>query len=441
VAAAGLVALGLLASRPPVAAQTGTAVGPWPRQAYTEPDETVSVTIHVADVENLYGADVRLAFDPDVVQVVDANPNRAGVQIQPLSEFLSPDMVLLNSADNDAGTIQYAATQVNPSPPVSGSGSLAEIVFQGSVAGTSAITVTYRKIVRSDGSSISNTAVDGFIAVGPAVPTLSIAKGQGSTASLTWTESFGASEYALYRGTDAYFIPTGTPLVVTDSLGYDDEGALGGVAENYTYVVKAVAESGLESAASNRVAEFDFSLSPGQPGGARRYNLIGVPLAVPSVTDAGTLAAYVGSGVYNVLRYLNASQSIEYWLPGLGIGHNFPVTVGGPYYLHLDATAAVTVTFTGGVPQPGAAVFSFARPDPGQSCKYNYLTVPFEKSALATADALAADIGGVYMVIRYDAPSQSIQYRLPGLAGQNFQVRAGYPYIVCLQPSAPDQWP
>ena len=83
------------------------------------------IDIYVQDVVDLYGADVRLSFNTSIAQVVDANPTLAGTQIQPLATFMSPDFVIKKEANNSAGTIWYAATQINPSPPVSGSGPLA----------------------------------------------------------------------------------------------------------------------------------------------------------------------------------------------------------------------------------------------------------------------------------------------------------------------------
>jgi hypothetical protein len=166
-----------------------------------------------------------------------------------------------------------------------------------------------------------------------------------------------------------------------------------------------------------------------------------VPLSVPAITNAGTLAGYVGSGVYNVLRHMASSQSIEFWLPGLGIGTNFPVAAGGAYYLHLDAASPSKLTLVGDVPSPGDVAFELSRPTPGASCRYNFITLPFEKAHLDTADELASDIGGVYMVLRYDAPTQGIEYRVVGLAGNNFALRAGYPYVVCLASSGPTEWP
>lgn len=116
--------------------------------------QNVTVDIYVENVAELYGADVRLGFDPTKIQVVDADSNATGVQIEPLDTFLSPDFVVRKVADNVAGTIWYAATQVNPSVEVTGSGPLARITLQPLVAGKFDLPITYQKIVKRTGVQI-----------------------------------------------------------------------------------------------------------------------------------------------------------------------------------------------------------------------------------------------------------------------------------------------
>ncbi|MBP6786059.1 MAG: hypothetical protein KA170_00620 [Candidatus Promineofilum sp.] len=132
----------------------------------------VTVDIYVENVVDLYGGDVRLSFDPTIMQVVDIDPNANGVQILLLDEFISPDFVIRKNADNAMGTIWYAATQVNPSEPVSGSGPLARITFQGMQAGTFTLPITYQKIVHRDGTQIEATAIDCRITFVESVPNL-----------------------------------------------------------------------------------------------------------------------------------------------------------------------------------------------------------------------------------------------------------------------------
>ena len=97
-----------------------TVVRPNPLLSSAAVGESVVVTLYVQDVQNLYGADIRLSFDPTVLEVQDANPKVSGVQIQPLSTFLTPDFVVRNQACNVvdpadpgcqvAGIVRYTLT-------------------------------------------------------------------------------------------------------------------------------------------------------------------------------------------------------------------------------------------------------------------------------------------------------------------------------------------
>jgi hypothetical protein len=166
-----------------------------------------------------------------------------------------------------------------------------------------------------------------------------------------------------------------------------------------------------------------------------------MPLATDVVTDADSLANRLAAGVYNVLRYLAPTQSIEFWLPGLEIGSNFPLSTGDTAYLHLDENAPPHLALTGGIPAPGSVLQTLIPAAPGASCTYNFITLPLDRDDLTTAEELAADVGGVYLVLRYNAPTQSITFRVIGLAGENFPVYPGRPYILCLTESAPTSWP
>jgi hypothetical protein len=107
--------------------------------------ETVEVQIRVEDVERLYGGHVMVEFDPAVLRVRDADPRPSapGKQVRP-GEFL--DLVnryqLVNEADNGAGTIEYAVTQLYPATARDGSGELATIIFEGVGAGSSPVHIS-----------------------------------------------------------------------------------------------------------------------------------------------------------------------------------------------------------------------------------------------------------------------------------------------------------
>jgi hypothetical protein len=248
--------------------------------------------------------------------------------------------------------------------------------------------------------------------------------------------------YRVYRCVgEPYFVPNPSDIVVTPSTpSFTDPGVLDDPAAPPYYVVTAVDSAGFESAPSNRLGAFAFDMTPAAGAGERAYNLIAVNVDVPGVSDADTLAAYVGPGVYMILQHNATTQTIEWRLPGLA-GTDFPIGVGDVVFLYLDDTAPGVVSLIGAVPAVGSVSFDLSRPAPGGSCMYNFISVPLHRDDLVDADALAADISGVYSVGRYNANTQDLTWRIPGVSGQNFPVRAGYPYIVCLDETAPPTWP
>ena len=143
-----------------------------PSASEVDADDTVPVEVRIEDVVDLYGVDVRLSFDPMLLEVQDADGNPAnGVQIQG-GGFPAPNFVVKNEADNSAGTVWYAVSQMNPTEPVSGSGVVVSVTFKGLTDGVSSVAFTYQKIVEKDGDPISATTQDGQITViGGAWPT------------------------------------------------------------------------------------------------------------------------------------------------------------------------------------------------------------------------------------------------------------------------------
>ncbi|MBN1812171.1 MAG: hypothetical protein JXA14_10075, partial [Anaerolineae bacterium] len=208
-----------------------------------------------------------------------------------------------------------------------------------------------------------------------------------------------------------------------------------------------------ESANSERMGEFDFALVPGAAGGVRKYNYITYVLEVPGVTNADSLADYVGVGtVYQVMRYDPVTQSFSFpgnvWMPQFGIGNNFPLVVGQVYALQLEQSAPSIVGLVGRVPDPGSVTFSLVAGASAGDRRYNFISVPLDRPDLLNADQLADDIhpSAVYQVMQYDAQLQS--YPFPANVwmprfniGTNFPVRIGYPYVVQLEQGAPTTWP
>ena len=108
---AALVAL--LALAQPAAADTARLlVSP---QAIQVGGAETLVEVTLDGVSGLYGLDIRLEFDPTLLEVIDADGGKDGVQVSP-GQIPSPDFTVRNEVDNAAGGVWYAATP--PTMPI-----------------------------------------------------------------------------------------------------------------------------------------------------------------------------------------------------------------------------------------------------------------------------------------------------------------------------------
>lgn len=139
------------------AAPSGAVIRCQPASANVSSNAPLAVDLYIENVADLYGADVRVAFNPAIARVVDAANAQGGVQIQPLSDFLTPDFVAFNTADNSAGKVKYVVTQLNPRLPAAGSGPVARITFQPLKVGKLTVSFTFQQLARRDGFAISAT--------------------------------------------------------------------------------------------------------------------------------------------------------------------------------------------------------------------------------------------------------------------------------------------
>jgi hypothetical protein len=128
---------------------------------------TVTISVNVEDVSQLYGAEIHLAFDASKLEVIDLDPQREDIQVKPGS-LLNPErgFVAVNQADNAKGTLDYAITLLSPASPVDGGGVIIEeIRFKCLSRGTSSVRFTGVKLSSSEAVSLPFSAQDGTITV------------------------------------------------------------------------------------------------------------------------------------------------------------------------------------------------------------------------------------------------------------------------------------
>jgi hypothetical protein len=100
-----------------------------PSEEITVGDE-ITVTVAISDVVGLYGIQFTLNFTPANLQVIDANPALAGVQIAS-ADCPEPELKVANVVNNTAGTIEYSVSQLGATPPpVNGDCAVAHIRFK-----------------------------------------------------------------------------------------------------------------------------------------------------------------------------------------------------------------------------------------------------------------------------------------------------------------------
>ncbi|MFQ5459448.1 MAG: hypothetical protein ACE5EL_01510, partial [Anaerolineae bacterium] len=128
----------------------GTVGSPLALESRTLDDGEIAVDVIVKDAPAVWGAEVALAFDPEIIQVVDAQ-ERPGIQIEPGAPWNAGGTawVAVNEADNTAGTIEFVASRLKPAAPLTGDLVLATIPVR-SASGTADDALWLTDVVLAD---------------------------------------------------------------------------------------------------------------------------------------------------------------------------------------------------------------------------------------------------------------------------------------------------
>jgi hypothetical protein len=79
----------------------------------------------------------------------------------------------------------------------------------------------------------------------------------------------------------------------------------------------------------------------------------------------------------------------------------------------------------------------------GGGCLFNTVFIPLERTDVTKASELAAAVGGVTQVLKWDPTVPGFNTFIPGLSPieLDFDTKAGYAYFLCLNRHAPTSWP
>ena len=139
----------------PVLAQTGTIVSVDPAYLEVDPGEMFSVDVVVTDVIDLFGFDVMINYDPEIITFDHFD----------FGDFVDDGFSF--TIPHDPGCVQFVRSQVSSSDPKTGSGILVTLYFVANqVDGESDLILTLVELSTADGDLIPMDAVDGFVQVG-----------------------------------------------------------------------------------------------------------------------------------------------------------------------------------------------------------------------------------------------------------------------------------
>jgi hypothetical protein len=194
----------LMVPAPTFAQSNAATVHPDPTKLEVGQGQVETLNIVIDNAQDVYGIDVRGKFDPNVIEIADADPSTDGVQMIP-GDFIKPDFLVRNTADNKKGTFQYVITEVNPTPPAQGSGVVLSILIRGKALGKqSSFTIDFVQIADRHGKKLSVSSQNGSVVVvtpkpptatptGNATPTLA------ATATITPAQTIAPTRTAVTR--------------------------------------------------------------------------------------------------------------------------------------------------------------------------------------------------------------------------------------------------
>jgi hypothetical protein len=157
------------------AQQQSDLVADTPAIIYSQPSpihlyvgETKTISIWVEDAVNVYSYYVRMYFDPSMVQILDADPNLPGVQVQDGDFFYRPQSITTaNWVANPSGVMTYVNSFIDPTVSISGSGRLLSFDLQAIAAGTSTINLTQSYLISPQGDLLPVSVLNPQIYIDP----------------------------------------------------------------------------------------------------------------------------------------------------------------------------------------------------------------------------------------------------------------------------------
>ena len=97
-----------------------------------KPETRFFADVGITNSEAVYGMELVLEYDPEAVEIIDADPSSSGIQVAAgdFFDLTRRHYPLQNKAVSEKGTVHYAVSMLNPAPEASGSGSFVRVHFK-----------------------------------------------------------------------------------------------------------------------------------------------------------------------------------------------------------------------------------------------------------------------------------------------------------------------
>ncbi len=247
-----------------------------------------TVQVRVENVTNLAVVQLQLSYDPQVVQVIDADASQRGVQVR-VNDAFSTDSIFANTVDTERGIITFGAGVIGV-PAINGSSGLIAIDFRPQRVGQSAVAIDSLTLTDVSGQPIAATAAAGSVNVNFVPNCL-----QG-TATLQGRTDSGGIVVTNAEGQQTTTLPNGSfGIAASGSLNFEYPGYMAAQAD-LAQTLAAAQSNGEQPLALQPVA-----LPAGDLNGDNTINLFDLAYLAKNLLTANSLADLNGDGAVNIL--------------------------------------------------------------------------------------------------------------------------------------------
>ena len=122
---------------------------------YITPNYEQKVSIQIKNACNLYGIEFLLKFDPEIIELLDADPLTSKIDLKS-GGIIDPkkSICLNNKIDNSKGEAFYTISLLNPAPPVNKDGVIVDLIIKAKKTGNTDIVIKNAIIGINGGSTI-----------------------------------------------------------------------------------------------------------------------------------------------------------------------------------------------------------------------------------------------------------------------------------------------